>query len=94
MRYFPEGDLDYQLNALLNEGLTLHNNIHKVIVNVDLTEGINTVRHGLGHTPIGYVVLVKQNEGDIYGTETDKWTKEILFLVSSALSQRVRLFVV
>jgi hypothetical protein len=93
MRYFPEGDLDYQLNQLLNGGLTLYDNMRGVIVDVDLEFGVNEIQHGLGHTPIGYLVLVKQNEGDIYGTETTTWTSEILFLVSSAQSQKARLFV-
>jgi len=93
MRYSPEGDLDYQLSLLLNGGLTLYDNMRGAILDVDLVEGVNEVRHGLGFTPLGYLVLVKQNEGEIYGTETDKWTDEILFLVSSALNQKVRLYV-
>ena len=93
MRFQPEGNLEYQLNMLLNGGLSLHDNMRGVSVNVDLVEGLNKVQHGLGHTPIGYNILLKQNEGDIYGTDTTKWTSEILFLVSSAPSQRVRLFV-
>lgn len=93
MRYQPDGDMDYQLSNLLNGGLTLYDNMRGVIIDVDLEEGKNTVQHGLGHTPMGYFVMVKQNEGDIYGTETDTWTKETLCLVSSALSQKARLFV-
>jgi hypothetical protein len=93
MRFQPEGDLNYQLNQLLNGGLTLYDNLRGAILNVTLVEGFNEVRHGLGYTPLGYLVLVKQNEGDIYGTETEKWDKEILCLVSSAPSQKVRLFV-
>jgi len=93
MRFQPDGDMDYQLSQLLNGGLTLYDNMRGVMLNVDLREGKNEIRHGLGHTPMGYFVLVKQNEGDIYGTETDTWTNEILFLVSSAPSQKVRLFV-
>jgi len=93
MRYQPEGDSEYQLNQLLNGGLTFYDNMRGVIVNVDLDEGRNKILHGLGHTPIGYLVLVQQNEGAIYGTETDSWTNEILYLVSSVPSQRVRLFV-
>ena len=93
MRFQPQGDLEYQLSLLLNGGLTFHDNLRGVIIDVDLVNGVNTVRHGLGHTPTGYLVLVKQNEGDIYGTETTKWTSEILYLVSSAQSQKVRLYV-
>ena len=93
MRYQPEGDMDYQLNGLLNGGLTFYDNMRGAILDVDLVEGFNEVRHGLGFTPMGYLVLVKQNEGDIYGTETEKWTNEILCLVSSAPNQKVRLYV-
>lgn len=93
MRFYPDRDISFQLDQMLNRGLNLHENFAGVIVDVDLSEGRNEVRHGLGFVPIGYFVLVKQNEGDIFGTETDTWTKEILYVVSSAPSQKARLFV-
>ena len=93
MRFFPNRDTEYQLDKILNRGLTFTDNHQGVIINVDLEFGVNRVQHSLGFTPIGYIILIKQNEGDIYGTETDKWNEEILFLVSSAQSQRARLFV-
>lgn len=93
MRFFPHQDTEYQLDRLLNRGLTLVDNHQGVVLNVDLELGVNEIHHSLGFTPIGYIILVKQNEGDIYGTETDKWNEEILFLVSSVASQRVRLYV-
>lgn len=93
MRFWPGKDTDTQLDKIINRGLNFYDNFQGVIINVDLEFGKNQVRHSLGYVPIGYLVLVKQNEGEVYGTETDTWTEEILFLVSSAQNQRVRLFV-
>ena len=93
MRYYPNQDTEHQLDLLLNKGLTLVENFSGVILHVELEEGVNVIHHALGFTPVGYLVLLQQNAGDIYGTETDKWTDEILYLVSSVANQKARLFV-
>jgi hypothetical protein len=93
MRYVPEGDLEYQLQMMLNKGLTFVDNMDTVMLDVELDEGVNTVQHGLGRVPVGYIVVLKQNPGDIFGTETNSWTSESLLLLSNVTSQRARLIV-
>jgi hypothetical protein len=93
MRYEPDGDQEYQLSMLLNKGLSFVDNIDAVQLDVDLVEGVNTILHGLGRVPVGYIVVLRQNPGDIYGTETKEWTSETLILLSNVESQRARLIV-
>lgn len=94
MRFHPGGDTELQLDSLLNEGLGFRDNFRGAILEVDLDEGKNEIQHGLGFTPIGYIVLYKRENGDIFGTEADQWTAEKLFLKSSVTNQRARLLVV
>lgn len=92
-RFNPEGNTNYQLNLLLNEGLELSDNFRGALLEVTLDSGENEVRHELGFQPIGYILLYKDLEGDIYGSRVTEWTKTILYLSSSVPSQKVRLFV-
>lgn len=94
MRYIKDGDTEYQLNLLLNEGLELNDNFRGALLEVDLVEGDNEIRHGLGFKPFGIIILLKDGPGDIYGTRLTEWTNEILFLRCDVTSLRVRLFVV
>ncbi len=94
MKYVKDGDTEYQLNLLLNEGLELNDNFRGALLEVDLVEGDNEIRHGLGFTPIGVILLLKDGPGEQYGTRLGEWTNEILFLRCDVSSLRVRLFVV
>ena len=93
MKYDPEGDKDFQLEKILNEGIELGENVRGAMLEVSLVAGENTVSHSLGVTPIGYQILYSENEAIIYGSRVAEWTTENIFLVSNVTSPTVRLFV-
>lgn len=94
MRFIKDEDTEYQLNQLLNEGLEFNDNFRGALLEVDLVEGDNTIRHGLGFKPYGAIILLQSGPGDIYGTRLTEWTNEIIFLRCSVKKLGVRLFVV
>ena len=57
MRFEPGGDLTFQLEKILNEGIEFNDNLRGGLLEADLVVGENTVQHGLGFVPIGYIVL-------------------------------------
>ena len=67
MRFDPTGDVAFQLESLLNEGLELNDNFRGGLLETDLVIGDNTVQHGLGFIPIGYIVLFPGNAVDESG---------------------------
>ena len=93
-RFNPSGDIGAQLDLLLNEGLELNDNFRGALLEVTLDAGENTVQHGLGFIPTGFIVISKDKEGDIFSSRVNEWTEEALFLQSSVESQAVRLCVV
>ena len=93
MRFEPEGDLGFQLDRLLNEGLEFNDNFRGGMLETDLVVGENTVRHGLGFIPVGYLVIYPGTDGTFVGVRISEWTNETLFLNASVASQGVRLFV-
>jgi hypothetical protein len=93
MKYDPKGDLEFQLDKLLNEGLEFSDNFRGALLEVDLAAGENTVIHSLGFVPQGYLVLYSANEAIIYGSRVEEWTSESIFLVSNVTSPAARLFV-
>ncbi len=92
-RFNPSGDISSQLDLLLNEGLELNDNFRGALLEVTLDAGENTIQHGLGFIPQGFLVIFKEKEGDIFGSRVSEWTEEQLFLQSSVESQAVRLCV-
>jgi hypothetical protein len=95
VKFDREGDIPFQLDKLLNEGLEFHDNFNCACMDTfSLDEGENVIEHGLGFRPVGYLVIYKEVSGDIFGTRSDEWTNEKLFLVSSVPNQKVRLLVV
>lgn len=93
MKYVPNQDTEFQLDRLLNEGLELNDNFRGALLEIDLSEGENTVRHGLGFKPYGFILLVKDGPGEVYGTRLSEWTNELLYCGCDATSLKVRLFV-
>lgn len=94
MKFDRDGDIPYQLDLLLNEGLEFHDNFNCACLDtIELAEGENLIEHNLGFIPVGYIVIYKAVSGEIYGTRELEWDKEKLFLVSSAPNQKVRLLV-
>ena len=93
MRYDPEGDQEFQLDKLLNKGLTFQDNLDGALLEVVIVSGENTIQHGLGYIPSGYIIIYSENEATFSGSSLSSWTTEQLFLTSSAASPRVRLFV-
>lgn len=93
MRYEKEGELEFQLDQILNQGLTVEDNFNWAILEVVLVSGENKIQHGLGHIPNGYIVIYKEDNTDINGSSLSSWTTEQLLLTSSAANPKVRLFV-
>lgn len=96
MKFHPQPEIEAQneqLARLLNGGLTFQDNVQGTLLEVDLVaDEVNTVHHGLGYVPVGFIVIVKDAAGEIYGANTNQWTKEIL-LIASELDQHSRIFV-
>ena len=93
MRYDSEGDQEFQLDKILNKGIVVEDNLDWAILEIALTSGENTIQHGLGRVPYGYIVIYKEDNTDINGSSLSSWTTEQLFLTSSAANPKVRLFV-
>jgi len=93
MKYESEGDQEFQLDKILNQGLEFPDNNRGASLEVSLVAGENTILHSLGFVPIGYQVIYSENEAIIYGSRVAEWTKEEIFLVSNVTSPTVRLFV-
>ena len=93
MKFDQEGDVNFQLDKILNEGLELNENFRGALIEVALVFGETTVQHGLGFIPIGYLVIFSEAAVTISGSRVADWTTEKMFLNSSAASPVVRLFV-
>ena len=93
MRYEAGGSLEFQLNNILNNGLVVEDNFDWAILEVELVLGENTIQHGMGRVPNGYIVIYTESAVTITGSSIGSWTTEQLLLTSSAESPRVRLFV-
>ena len=93
MRYEAGGSLEFQLNNILNNGLVVEDNFDWAILEVELALGENTIQHGMGRVPNGYLVIYTESAVTITGSSIGSWTTEQLLLTSSAESPRVRLFV-
>ena len=93
MRYEAGGSLEFQLNNILNNGLVVEDNFDSAILEVELVLGENTIQHGMGRVPNGYIVIYTDSAVTITGSSIKSWTTEQLLLTSSAASPRVRLFV-
>ena len=93
--FYPERDTDRQLDTLLNQGLTLQDNMRgAMLIDIDLVFGVNTIQHGLGYVPIGYNVLWQESPGNVGGGDPTNWTEQTLEIESDVPTQKVRLFVV
>ena len=93
MRFKQDGDVPFQLEKILNEGLELVDNFRGALLEATLDEGENEVQHGLGFRPVGFMLLLTSEDGRVRATREVDWTTERLFLVSSVKNQKVRLFV-
>jgi len=93
MRFDPEGDVNFQLDRILNQGIQIQDNVRGALLEVNLAAGENTVKHGLGFIPMGYLVLYSEAESTISGARVVDWTTEDMFMNSSVASPRVRLLV-
>jgi hypothetical protein len=93
MRFQPEGDTEFQLDRILNNGIEFADNMRGSLIEVTLS-GETRVTHGLGYTPMGFLVIFKDGEGDVWAARPRDWNSQTLYLASSATSLKVRLFVV
>lgn len=64
MQFIPVGDVTRQLDRMLNRGLTLGDNLDGAIIEIELTGEEQTVIHGLGRVPIGFLLLQIIQEED------------------------------
>ncbi len=93
MRFYSEGDVEHQLEMLLNNGLTLIDNHDGAVLEIESTGAQQEVQHGLGYVPTGFIVLLKDMDMRIWAENLSSWTSETLFLNTSAANAVVRLFV-
>lgn len=93
MRYDPEGDLEFQLDTILNGGIEFGDNVRGGFLEIETTGEEQEVQHGLGYTPIGFLVIFKDAECVVWGKQLSNWNNESLFLQSNATNVTVRLFV-
>lgn len=93
MIFDPTGDQELQLNAILNSGLTFWDNFDSAILEVELRDGRNTIFHGLGRVPSGFLVLYTEDNISITGDTIANWTGELIYIESSGVSSRVRLLI-
>lgn len=93
-RFEPEGEVVFQLDDLLNEGLELNDNFRGALLEIEnVLAAENVIQHSLGFIPIGYWILYTEDPSIFSGARIEDWTTEQIFLNSSATSPRVRLFV-
>lgn len=101
-RYYPSlmpedlaligGDLK-EIAKIINGEISFNENVKGALIEAVLDGEETSIYHGLGFVPTGFIVICKNGPGDIWGVRVDKWTKENLFLGSSAENLEVRLFV-
>ena len=93
MRYEEDGDTDFQLGMILNEGLNLSDNFRGGMLEYTTTGALQEIQHGLGFTPSGYHILYKAAVVDIFGGDLSTWNNESIFMNSDVTSVLVRLYV-
>lgn len=93
MRFDPNGDIPFQLEKLLNSGIGFADNLEGGFVEIETTGEEQEVQHGLGFTPSGFIIILRTDEVELWGTRLQDWDQERLFLQSSATNVTVRLFV-
>jgi hypothetical protein len=93
MRFYPDQEHGFQLTKMLNEGLELGDNFRGAFLEITTAGGVQEVQHNLGYTPIGFLLILKNGEGDIWSARVEEWNSVSLFLVSNVPNLVVRLFV-
>lgn len=76
MRYTSKEDLPH----LLNNGLILWENFDVALLELDISQGENTIYHSLGRAPVGYLVLSNLSGGvaeDLSGPTIDELMGDI-----------------
>ena len=86
-------DTDAQLQRLLNRGLTFQDNVRCAILEVELDFGHTTIQHGLGFTPLGYIVIWQSGPEAIYGGPVNLWDEQSM-VISSDAAQDARIIVI
>lgn len=93
MRYNPELELEFQLTQILNDGIEFGDNIRGAFLEIKTTGAEQKIIHGLGYVPIGFIVVLREGQVDLWTDSLLSWTKDVLFLTSDVASVTVRLFV-
>lgn len=93
MRFYQNQDVEFQLDRILNNGIEFDDNIRGSLVEVHFVDGLLSLKHTLGYTPTGFIVLWKDAESDVWATQLDDWNRETMYLASSVSNLRARLFV-
>lgn len=94
MRFDPDGDIPFQLDIILNGGVSVDEHVDGAILELTTTGEVQEIQHGLGRTPLGFIVISKTAECDIWTAQLSSWNSESLFLNSSVSSVETRLVVV
>ena len=93
MRYNPELELEFQLTQILNDGIEFGDNIRGGLLEIETTAAEQRIIHNLGFTPVGFIVIMREGQVDVWASNLLSWTKDVIFLTSDVASVTVRLFV-
>ena len=94
MKFRRGGDVEHQLDLMLNNGLTFVDNVDGGMFEITTTGDVQELTHNLGYVPSGFIVLFISGEAMVWGENLESWTTSRLFLNANAANLRVRLFVV
>lgn len=89
------GDWDFNLRGILQGGLSLTDNVDVDIVSFTSSatpDAENTVSHGLGKVPAGFIV-VNLNKGAVVYDSGTAWTESSIYLKCNTASTIVKIIV-
>ena len=93
MRFDSDGDLGYQLDKILNEGILLSDNMDGGLIEFTSTGNIQIIEHNLGRVPIGFDVLLIDGDSNVWAVNLASWNNLTLSLNTNVANLTVRLFV-
>jgi hypothetical protein len=66
-------ELERQVADIFNNGIVFEDNVHGGFVTITLSSSLNEEKeivHGLGHIPVGYIVLQQSAAGHVFKGST------------------------
>jgi hypothetical protein len=99
MRFMPDGDIKYQLNLMLNEGLVFGDNIRGGFLEFETTGDVQEIRHGLNTVPPGFILISLNDDSSgegpfsLWSVNMKNWTKELIYVRANSAGLTARIFV-